>query len=78
MGKEKEERGRKMKAFLVERTDEVNWCQDYAMVVVAEDKQYAEQMARCSSYDFKTCQNIVVTEIDTNKEQCVLIANTGA
>ena len=67
-----------MKVFLVERTDRVTWCQDYAMVVVAEDERHAERKARMSSDDFKTCQKINVTEIDTNKEQCVLVANTGA
>lgn len=72
------EEGEKMKVFLVKRTDEVNWCQDYAMVIVAEDELHAERKARLSSNDFKTCQKINVTEIDINKEQCVLVANTGA
>lgn len=67
-----------MKVFLVQRTDRVEWCQDYAMVVVAEDERHAERRARISSDDFKKCQKIEVTEIDTTEEQCILIANTGA
>ena len=38
----------------------------------------AERKARVSSDDFKKCQEITVTEIDMNEEQCVLTANTGA
>ena len=67
-----------MKVFLVQRTDRVDWCQDYAMVVVAEDERHAERRARISSDDFKACQNIDITEIDITEEQCVLIANSGA
>ena len=67
-----------MKVFLVQRTDRVEWCQDYAMVVVAEDERHAERRARISSDDFKKCQKIEITEIDITEEQCVLIANTGA
>ena len=67
-----------MKVFLVQRTDRVEWCQDYAMVVVAEDERHAERRARISSDDFKKCQKIEVTEIDITEEQCILIANTGA
>lgn len=69
-----------MKVFLVERIKNVNWEQDYAMVVIAEDERHAERRARISSEYFKneTIENIEITEFDTNKEQCVLIANTGA
>ena len=66
-----------MKVYLVERPA-TNWCQDYAMVIIAEDEQHAERKARVSSDDFKKCQEITITEIDMNEEQCVLIANTGA
>ena len=41
-------------------------------------RRHAERKARVSSDDFKKCQEIVITEIDMNEEQCVLIANTGA
>lgn len=67
-----------MKVFLVERTNKLDWCQDYAMVVVAKDERHAERRARISSDDFKKSKDIKVTEIDTNEEQCVFIANTGA
>ena len=66
-----------MKAYLVERPA-IDWCQDYAMVIIAEDKRHAERKARVSSDDFKKCQEITITEIDMNEAQCVLTANTGA
>lgn len=66
-----------MKAYLVEWPAR-DWCQDYAMVIIAEDKRHAERKARISSDDFKKCQDITVTEIDMNKEQCILTANTDA
>lgn len=66
-----------MKIYLVEQPA-TEYCQDYAMVVIAEDKLHAERKARISSDDFKKCQKITITEIDMNEEQCVLIANTGA
>ena len=31
-----------------------------------------------SSRDFEKCKEIMVTEIDMDEEQCVLIANIGA
>ena len=66
-----------MKAYLVERQAS-GWGQDYAMVIIAEDELHAERKARLSSDDFKKCQEITITEIDMNEEQCILIANTGA
>ena len=63
-----------MKAYLVERPAR-DWCQDYAMVIIAQDERHAERKARVSSDDFK---KITITEIDMNEEQCVLRANTGA
>lgn len=66
-----------MKVYLVEQPAR-EYCQDYAMVIIAEDERHAERKARVSSDDFKKCQEITITEIDMNKEQCILIANTGA
>ena len=66
-----------MKAYLVERPAR-DWCQDYAMVDNAEDERQAERKASVSSDDCRKCQDITVTEIDMNEEQCVLTANTGA
>ena len=66
-----------MKVYLVERPT-IDWRQDYAMVIIAEDERHAERKARVSSDDFKKCQEITITEIDLNEEQCVLTANTGA
>ena len=56
-----------MKAYLVERPA-IDWCQDYAMVIIAEDKRHAERKARVSSDDFRKCQEITVTEI---KKECL-------
>lgn len=66
-----------MKAYLVKRPAS-GWCKDYAMVIIAEDARHAERRARLSSDNFKKCQEITITEIDMNEEQCVLKANTGA
>ena len=52
-----------MKAYLVERPVR-DWCQDYAMVIIAEDERHAERKARVSSDDFKKCQEITITEIE--------------
>lgn len=54
------------------------WCQDYAMVVIAEDEKHAERKARWSSDDFRKATNVVVQKINLDQEQIVLIANTGA
>ena len=35
-----------MKAYLVERPAR-DWCQDYAMVIIAEDKRHIEIKMRC-------------------------------
>lgn len=66
-----------MKAYLVKRSAS-GWCQDYAMVIVAEDERHAERRSRVSSDDFKKYQEITITEIDMNEEQCILTANTDA
>lgn len=55
-----------------------SWCQDYAMVVVAEDEKHAERKARWSSDDFRKATDVVVQKINLDQEQVVLIANTGA
>lgn len=66
-----------MKVFLVERPA-TEYAMDYAMVIIAEDDLHAERKARLTSEDFKKCDKITVTEISTDKEQCVLVSNTGA
>ena len=65
-----------MKVFLVTR-DRPDWCEDYAIVVIAEDKLHAERCARCNSDNFK--KGIVhVKEIKMDEEKVVLKANTGS
>lgn len=66
-----------MKVFLLKIPAD-NWSQDYAMVVIAKDKENAEKQARLASDDFKRRKTIKVKEIDLNEDRCVLIANTGA
>ena len=65
-----------MNVYLV-TIEKTGWCQDYAMVVVAEDKKHAERKARWSSDDFKKAVGIVVEKINLNQEQTILITNTG-
>lgn len=55
-----------------------SWCQDYAMVVIAEDEKHAERKARWSSDDFRKATDVVVQKINLDQEQVVLIANKGA
>lgn len=55
-----------------------SWCQDYAMVVIAEDEKHAERKARWSSDDFRKATDVVMQKINLDQEQVVLIANTGA
>lgn len=52
-----------MGVYLVERPAR-DWCQDCVMVIVAEDEQHAERIARLSSDDFRKCKEITITEID--------------
>ena len=66
-----------MNVYLV-TIKKTGWCQDYAMVVVAEDEKHAERKARWSSDDFKKAVGIIVEKINLDQEQTVLIANTGA
>lgn len=66
-----------MYAFLV-TIPARNFGQDYAMVIVAEDRLHAERKARSISGDFRVSKEVTVKEIRMDEEQCVLIANTGA
>ena len=66
-----------MKVFLVDRLA-LGWCEDYAMVIVAEDELHAERRARLSSDNFRKCKDIRIREVDLSKEQCILRANNGA
>lgn len=61
-----------MKLWLITRP--ASWCEDYGIVIVAEDKLHAEEKARLSSKDFRNEKNLKIKEIKMNKEQCVLVA----
>ena len=65
-----------MKVFLITR--KADWCEDDAIVVVAEDKLHAERRARLSSDDFRKEKNIKIKEIKLDEEQVVWISNFGA
>lgn len=66
-----------MNVYLV-KIKPTEWCQDYAMVVIAEDEKHAERKARWSSDDFRKATDVVVQKINLDQEQVVLIANTRA
>lgn len=66
-----------MNVYLV-KIKPIEWCQDYAMVVIAEDEKHAERKARWSSDDFRKATDVVVQKINLDQEQVVLIANKGA
>lgn len=67
-----------MNVYLVELpVGDYTYGDDYAMVVVAEDKLHAERKARWSSYDFKKAKKINITQINLNEEAVILKANVG-
>ena len=65
-----------MKVYLITR--KADWCEDNAIVVIAEDKLHAERRARWSSVHFKNEKNLKIKEINLNNEQVVLKSNMGA
>lgn len=68
-----------MNVYLVTRPeDHISWCEDNGLVVVASDELHTEKIARCNSDDFAKSENIKIEQIDLNKEQVILISNTGA
>lgn len=68
-----------MNIYLITRPkDNISWCEDDGMVVVASDKLHAEKVARCNSDDFARSQNIKIKQINLDTEQVVLVSNTGA
>ena len=68
--------GDNMKVYLITR--KADWCEDDAIVVIAEDKLRAERKARWSSRHFKNEKNLKIKEIKLDEEQVVLIRNVGA
>lgn len=66
-----------MKVFKIDHPS-ATWCDDYSMVVIAEDELHAERRARLSSSDYRNAKDLVITEVDLNEEQEVLTANVGA
>lgn len=59
------------------RPQDVDYMEDYAMVVTAEDERHAERRARWSSYDFRKAKNLKIEKIDLNQEQVVLTASVS-
>lgn len=66
-----------MKIFRIDHPS-ASWCEDFSMVILAEDELHAERRARLSSLDFREAKDLTIKEIDPNIEQCVLIANFGS
>ena len=68
-----------MNVYLITRPkDNISWCEDDSLVVVAEDELHAERLARINSDDFAKSHNIEIKQINLDTEQVVLISNTGA
>lgn len=65
-----------MRVFVVERTGDIMWCEDYKMVVIEETPMRAERQARWASEDFKKAK-LRVTEIDMSKPGVVSRENKG-
>lgn len=59
------------------RPEDVDYFEDYAIVVTAEDRRHAERRARWSSYDFRKAKNLKIEKIDLNQEQVVLTASVS-
>ena len=66
-----------LNVYCVERTDRYSWCEDYKMIVVAENELCAERAARLRSYDFRKAL-LKVTEIDLTQGAVISVENTGA
>lgn len=66
-----------MKVFVIEHPN-ATWCDDYSMVVVAEDELHAERRARLSSSDYREATDLIIREVDLTREQKVLTANMGS
>lgn len=67
-----------MNVYLVELpVDEYTYGDDYAMVIIAEDKIHAERKARWSSYNFEQAKKINISQVNLDKEAVVLTANVG-
>lgn len=67
-----------MKVFVIDRTDDYSYCDDYKAVVVAEDKLHAERYARWKIDDFKKAK-LEVIEVDLEAGEHILsVENVGA
>ena len=67
-----------MNVYIVSRKPkDVDYCEDYAIVVIAEDRRHAELRARWSSHDFRKAKNLEIAKIDLSYEQVVLTASVS-
>lgn len=66
-----------MKVFVIDRTDDYTYCDDYKAVVVAEDALHAEKYARMNIDGFKKSK-LKVTEISLDTERILSVENVGA
>ena len=65
-----------MNVFVIHRTDNFSWCDDYKAVVVAKDKLHAERFARIHIDDFRKAK-LEVTEVSLEEEQILSVENVG-
>lgn len=65
-----------LNVYLIELTREPGSYEDYAMVVVAKDREQAENLARLNSYDF-SYGDLKVTEVNLENEALILRATAG-
>lgn len=66
-----------MKVFVIDRTDDYSWCDNYKAVVIAENALHAEKHARLHVSGFKEAK-LEVTEISLDTEQIIAVENVGA
>lgn len=67
-----------MNVYLAELlSGEYTYGDDYAMVIVAEDKLHAERKARWSSDSFKQAKKINILQVSLDTEAVILKANMG-
>lgn len=63
--------------YKVDREEPIHYCEDYSMIVVAEDEEEAKIIARRESEDFENAR-LKVSAINIMESKCILTANSGA
>ena len=63
--------------YKVDREEPIHYCEDYSMIVVAEDEEEAKIIARRESEDFENAR-LKVSAINIMESKYILTANSGA